>query len=74
MTEDQMGRMSNRDRAEIAGELLDQLPDADQNATRENVIDLLTNLRHFCDYALIDFNQALARSEMHWEAERTTDE
>lgn len=35
----------------------------------EAVIDLLTNLRHFCASAELDFDQASRIAEMHYEAE-----
>ena len=67
--------LTNRERAEIAAECLDQLPDAANNSSRENVIDLLTDLRHFCDYDLQDFEDLVRISREHWEAERReTDE
>jgi len=37
--------------------------------TEANIIDLLTDLRHFCGQQNIDFNAALEMSEIHAEAE-----
>lgn len=50
--------------------------DAHQDATKdydsspeEAVIDLLTNLRHYCHASDIDFTQAVRISKYHFEAE-----
>ena len=34
------------------------------------VIDILTDLRHYCDHYAVEFNRCLRMSESHFEVER----
>jgi len=67
--------MTNRERAyraqctvQIYTEQLLKLPfDA---ASEENVIDVLSDLRHFCDLQGINFAHVLSLSKTHYEQEK----
>lgn len=56
----------NQARAENAADVLDYVGGDDPETT---LIDLLTNLLHFCDQTSVDFDNCLRISRGHFEAE-----
>jgi hypothetical protein len=52
------------------------LHDTDGNgeSLSEALVDLLTDLRHWCDTHRVDFDRALDSSHMHWSGEQEDDD
>lgn len=43
----------------------------DHENERDQLVDMLTNLRHYAEARGLDFVTCLDSSEMHWDAERS---
>jgi hypothetical protein len=52
------------------------LVDTNEEGTSESeaLVDLLTDLRHWCDTHRVDFDRALDSSHMHWSGEQEDDD
>ncbi len=59
----------NNERAECAGEALRQFQLVTGADEEDALGDLLCNLLHWCDRNHFDFEAALARARMHYDAE-----
>lgn len=61
---------SNLNRAHGAAESLDELERIYKTGNpQDTLVDFLTNLMHYAEYASVDLKQALRTAEMHFEAE-----
>lgn len=61
---------ANTERTRMITHFIALMPDADYNDNRENVIDLVTNIRHYCQKKGFDFEEIIRISGCHWEAEK----
>jgi hypothetical protein len=64
-----MDDISNETRAELAQRALMINPDSQNSSPEECLTDLLTNLMHFAQRDVVDFNDCLRLARMHYEAE-----
>lgn len=65
--------MDNHSRAQAAGQAIEAHCDATgdhENDSFDDVVDLLTNLRHYCKTNGLSFGSALRVSKDHYEAEK----
>jgi len=65
--------MNSQDRAHAAGVAIEAHCDATNdhdNDSYTDVVDLLTNLRHYCKANQLSFGQAVQSSWIHYQAEK----
>lgn len=62
------GGTTNATRAEQGAACVEAYPSIE--AYREEVVDVLADIFHYCDREGFDVEQNIATAKMHWEAER----
>jgi NTP pyrophosphatase (non-canonical NTP hydrolase) len=59
----------NRDRANRASDVLDYLASTYTHDSEEALLDLLTDLMHYCNQSSQDFDVAISRARQRFEEE-----